>query len=181
MKNETLEKKPEKTVKDEFVYLELDRRRELKYSMKALKLLEQQYEKPMIKLFDYVVEIIVNKDIKVDDVYKLIHAGLIREDPELTLEKTEDILEQSDYHLGNLDELLLMIFSSMASSTPEMKDKIEKKAQSVTLRTVGQKKKKKAGTGRNSSRQRSGSSDGQKITSGDRLQESTTEQSKEAS
>lgn len=179
MKDENLEKKPEKKVsREDFVFLELDRRREIRYGMKGLKMLEQAYshdfissledpkiceycgqkkkhlgscEMPMLEFFDFIGKKITANTISIDDIYKLVWAGLIREDPDITLEQTAELLEKSDYHLGTLHELIATIFVSIGESTPEAKDELVKKAKSVTLTTTG--RKKKVGAGASSSTQ----------------------------
>jgi hypothetical protein len=179
MNDENLGKEPqEKVSTDNFTFLELDRRRELKFSLKGLKMLEQAYEHefipsledpesceycgqkkkqsgicamPMLEFFDFISRRITSNQISTDDIYKLIWAGLIRDDAELTLERTEELLEMSDYHLGTLHELIATIFVSIGESTPEAKDKLLKKTKSVTLTTV--RKRAKTGAGASSSTQ----------------------------
>ena len=175
MSNEVKEPK-EKVSTDNFIFLELDRRRELKFGLGGLKLLEQTYqhehipsledpkiceycgqkkkqsgicEMPMLEFFEFITKRISENRISVDDLYKLVWAGLVREDEKLTLEATVKLLEKSSYHIGTLHELLGTIFISIGESTPEAKDEIIKKMASVTLRTV--KGKKKAGAGASSS------------------------------
>lgn len=173
MNDETLKKEPQiDTSNEDFIFLELDRRRELKFGMRGLKLLEQEYahdfipsladdqtceycgqkktqsgkcEMPMLELFDFIQRKISANKISIPDLYRLVWAGLIKDDPEITVEKTEEILEDSEYHLGTLHELLFTIFESIGASTPEAKKALLKKAKSVTLTTTGRKRKSGAG------------------------------------
>lgn len=168
MSNE-MKKEPQKVKvsTDNFTFLELDRQRELKFGMKGLKLLEQTYghdhissledpkkcefcgqaktqsgicEMPMLEFFDFISRKITENKISIDDINKLVWAGLVKDDKDLTLDQTIELLENSDYHLGTLHELLATIFVSIGESTPEAKDELVKKAKSVTLKTVKKKK-----------------------------------------
>lgn len=173
--SDEVKKKEEKVSTDNFTFLELDRRRELKFGLGGLKLLEQTYqhdhipslddpkiceycgqkkkqsgicEMPMLEFFEFIARRITENSISVDDLYKLVWAGLVRDDDKLTLAATGKLLEKSAYHIGTLHELLGTIFISIGESTPEVKDEIIKKMKGVTLTTV--KKKKKAGRGASS-------------------------------
>lgn len=175
MSDEIKKESQVKVSTDNFTFLELDRQRELKFGLKGLKMLEQTYshdhipslgdpkiceycgqkkkqsgicEMPMLEFFDFISRRINANQMSTDDLYKLVWAGLIRDDKTLTLEQTGELLEDSDYHLGTLHELLATIFVSIGESTPEAKDELIKKAKSVTLKTV--KGRKKAGAGASS-------------------------------
>lgn len=173
MPDEIKKELQEKVSTDDFTFLELDRRRELKFRMRGLKELEQIYthehipsledpkiceyckqkktqsgtcQMPMLEFFDFISRRITENKISIDDLYKLVWAGLIRgDDDDLTLEESTKLLEQSEYHLGTLHELLAAIFISIGESTPEVKDELIKKMQSVTLETVKGKKKRGRG------------------------------------
>lgn len=178
MSDEIKKEPEEKASTDNFHFLELDRRRELKFGLGGLKLLEQTYqhdhipslddpkiceyceqkkkqsgicEMPMLEFFEFIAKRIAENRISVDDLYKLVWAGLVREDEKLTLAATGKLLEKSAYHIGTLHELIGTIFISIGESTPEVKDEIIKKMKGVTLETVKKKGSTKAGRGASSS------------------------------
>lgn len=71
------------------VILELDRVRELRFGFKGLKIIEGMFGKPLL-------EIDLHK-LKSDDIQKIIYAGLVSDDKELTLDEVEDIIDMINY------------------------------------------------------------------------------------
>lgn len=69
-----------------FVVYELDRPRTMRFSIKGIKMIESLFKKDLSE--------IVFEALRPDDLVKVIYAGLCSEDPELTLEKTEELLDQ---------------------------------------------------------------------------------------
>ena len=66
--------------------LELDRPRKLKFGFKAIRLIREHFgEKDVSDLLN----------MKVDEMPIIAWAGLIHEDPDLTIEKVEDLLDSS--------------------------------------------------------------------------------------
>ena len=66
--------------------LELDRPRKLKFGFKAIRLIREHFgEKDVSDLLN----------MKVDEMPIIAWAGLIHEDPNLTIEKVEDLLDSS--------------------------------------------------------------------------------------
>jgi len=154
--------------KKEFVYVKLDRERELRYGFKAIKLLEQEYDDvPFIQLLEELSENLIKGKLSIDQVSFLVYIGLVREDKEMTREKTIELLEESDYDLPSIAELLMKIFQAFLGASPEdMKKDLSKKAASVALamketNSLVEGKKEDSGTGASSVKQPSGSSDGQ--------------------
>jgi len=175
-----------KNVKKEFIYVKLDRERELKYGFKAIKLLEQEYEDiPFIQLLEKLSEDLIKGKLSIDQISFLVYIGLVREDKTITREKTIELLEESDYDLPTIAELLSKIFQAFLGASPEdMKEEISKKAASVALamketNSLVEGKKEASGTGANSVKQPSESSDGQKNISGTQPQGNLSKPSEE--
>lgn len=70
---------------NDVVIIELDKPRQIKYGIKALKVIE--------KLLECKITKINFNDIGIDEMLKLLFAGLSWEDKELTLESLEDLVE----------------------------------------------------------------------------------------
>lgn len=68
------------------VILELDRPRNLRYGSKALKNIE--------KIFNCKITEVKIDNLDIDTVTNLLHVGLQSDDPTLTLEQTEDLLDK---------------------------------------------------------------------------------------
>ena len=71
------------------IVVELDKTRTLKFRRKELKMLEKVFNKKISK--------IGFAELGVDDLSKIIHLGLVHEDPELTVEKTEELIDEYPY------------------------------------------------------------------------------------
>lgn len=70
------------------VGITLDRERRVRFTNKALKILQERYDKPVFKLAE-----IMDQDVRVEDVETFLWAGLTWEDKALTEEQTSDLLE----------------------------------------------------------------------------------------
>ena len=85
----------------EFI-VELDRPRRLKYGFRALRLIREHFgENWSLKQL---------ADLEIDQLIVLLWAGLIWEDPNLTIEKVEELIDQKipeSYTIGNLTNLIL--------------------------------------------------------------------------
>lgn len=68
------------------VILELDRPRELKYGIKALKIIEKTLNCKITKLN--------TEELGTDEILKIILAGLINDDKELNVNKLEDLIDE---------------------------------------------------------------------------------------
>ena len=90
-------------VNNDVVAIELDKTRTLKFRRKELKLLE--------KVFNAKISKINFSELGIDDVTKIIHTGLVHEDSELTLEQTEDLIDNSSTSFGELTKAAMEAFS----------------------------------------------------------------------
>jgi hypothetical protein len=84
----------------EFV-LELDRPRKLKFGFKAIRLIREKFG-------DREISDLMN--MKVDEMSTIAWAGLIHEDPELTVEKVEGLLDErigKDYTVMDIIGILV--------------------------------------------------------------------------
>jgi len=71
------------------IVVEFDRQRTIKFRRKELKMMEKVFGKKISKIaFD---------ELGIDDLSKIIHLGLLHEDPELTLEKAEELIDEYPY------------------------------------------------------------------------------------
>lgn len=137
-------------VKKLFVTLELDKPRELRYGFKALKKLEEHFEAPVIKLLTLLQTKVEDESLTTDDVLVLIWVGLIKDDPSLTKDQLEKIVDESDYSLFDLIDKFQQGFGS---SMPEMDaadlaERVAKLEKKVKLTLPSQ----KTGSGRKSSK-----------------------------
>ena len=168
--------------KREFIYVKLDRERELRYGFKAIKLLEQEYDnKPFLQLLEILSENLMKGEMSIDQLSFLVYIGLVREDKEMTRERAIELLEESDYDLPTIADLLLTIFEAFLGASPELKDEIGKKAARVALamkETDSLVEGEKAGIGVSSDKQHSESLDGMKKNSGTQRRENTSKHSK---
>lgn len=162
--DENIEKKDEvksqsenSEVKPYFFTLELDRPREIRYSWKAIKRLEQHFKLPVIKLLEYLQEKLSSGTISTDDMLEFLWHGLLKDDSELTKDKLEDLLDDSIGGFIELIKLCEKIFEGLAGAMPEavksLKKRVEEGAQEVDLRLPGR-KSRKTGTGKKSSKRR---------------------------
>lgn len=170
--------------KKEFIYVKLDRERELRYGFKAIKLLEQEYDnKPFLQLLEILSEDLMKGKMSIDQLSFLVYIGLIREDKEMTREKTIELLEESDYDLPTIADLLLVIFEAFLGASPELKKEVGKKAARVALAmkemdSLVESEKVASGTGASSGKRPMASSGGQKSISGTQRRENTSKRSK---
>lgn len=72
-------------VNNDTVTVKLDKARTLKFRRKELKLLEKTFGKKLSKI-DF-------EDLGVEELTQMIHLGLTHEDPDLTLEQTEELVD----------------------------------------------------------------------------------------
>ena len=92
------------------ITIELDRTRTLKFRRKELKMLEKVLGKKISK-FD-------PEELGIDELSKIIHLGLIHEDPELTLAKVEEMCDEYPYY-GVLAQKAMEAFAlAMNGPTP---------------------------------------------------------------
>lgn len=146
---------PNEEVKSYFISLELDRPRQLRYGFKAIKKLEQYFNIPVIKLYDFLQEKLVDKTFSSDDLLELLWIGLLKDDKALTKEKLEEILDDSAY---SFVDLVLKIADAFSTSMPEKEkgslvERVGEGAEKVDFRLPGR-KGRKTGTGKSSSKRR---------------------------
>jgi len=127
-------KKGEK-VKPLAIKIHLDKERILKYSFRAIKLLEEKFDVPFGQLDQVLND--TNK-LKVDDVITLIWAGLIHEEKDLKHEQVYELLDASDYSFMDVVDLIAKGFGV---STPEL-DALKKKASTLSMNGTGAKQEK---------------------------------------
>lgn len=70
----------------QYVPITLDKTRNLRYGIKALKIIEDTLDKPM-------AEMDLTK-LKINDLTVFTYAGLVHEDKELTVEKVLDLIDE---------------------------------------------------------------------------------------
>lgn len=92
------------------VVVELDKSRVLKFRRKELKMLEKVFGKKISKL-EFA-------ELGIDDLSKIINLGLIHEDPDLTLEKTEELIDDYPY-FGLLVQKVMEAFTISMSGPKE--------------------------------------------------------------
>lgn len=102
---------------DTFV-VELDRIRTLKFRRKELKMLEKMFNVKSISDLTF-------DNISTDDMTKIIHLGLTHEDPELTLEQAEALIDEYPF-FGVLFKLAMNAFS-VALAGPDAMEIIKNK------------------------------------------------------
>lgn len=76
------------------IVIELDKTRTLKFRRKELKMLEKVFGKKIQKI-DF-------ENMDIDDMTKMIHVGLVHEDPDLTTARTEELLDESEMTFGDM-------------------------------------------------------------------------------
>lgn len=151
-KNEIKSQSKKSEVKPFFITLELDKLRELRFGFKAIKRLEQHFKVPVIKLYDFLQEKINDKTFTSDDLLELLWIGLLKNDPDLTKDKLEDILDDSSY---SFTDLITTIADAFGTSMPEkdeesLKERVEEGAKKVDYQLPS----RKHGTGKRSSKRR---------------------------
>ena len=99
---------------NDIILIKLDKERTLKFRRKELKLLEKSFGKKISKI-DF-------SDLGIDDLTKIIHTGLLHEQPELTLEQAEELIDNSDMPFGDLIKAAMQAFS-IALAGPGTNDK----------------------------------------------------------
>jgi hypothetical protein len=95
------------------IVIKLDKERTLKFRRKELKLLE--------KLFNKKISQIGFDDIDIDSITKMIHLGLLHEDAELTIEKAEELVDESEMTFGEMTKAVMEAFS-IAMGGPKISD-----------------------------------------------------------
>ena len=110
--------------------LKLDEERELRFGFRALRKLRQDLGG---KSLDELL------DIKVDEIPVVLHAGLVWEDKELTLDKVEELLDETIGKKYTIIELTTIALEALAS---QMGVDL-KKALASTLEEEDPKEKKK--------------------------------------
>lgn len=84
--------------------LELDKTRNLRYGMKALSLIEQKLNKPIMNMdFD---------SLSVTDIAVIIWAGLVHEDKELTVDRVMDLVDEH----STIPEVSMAVMKAFQSS-----------------------------------------------------------------
>lgn len=84
--------------------IKLDRERKLKYGFKALRLLRQRYSAS-------IQEVLQN--ISVDEMPVFVWAGLIWEDPSLTIERVEELLDEKVPHEYTPLQIVELVYDAM--------------------------------------------------------------------
>jgi len=82
----------------------LDRERKLKYGFKALRLLKQRFSIPIQDIM---------KNISVEDMPIFVWAGLIWGDPDLTVEKVEELLDEKVPDQYTLIQIMKIVFDAL--------------------------------------------------------------------
>ncbi|MHB8077428.1 hypothetical protein [Desulfosporosinus fructosivorans] len=100
---------------NDLTVIKLDRERTLKFRRKELKLLEKTFGKKISK--------IEFEDMGIDDVTKMIHLGLLYEDSELTLEKAEELVDNSAMTFGEMMMAVMEAFKISMSGPNENNNK----------------------------------------------------------
>ena len=85
------------------ITIELDKPRVLKFRRKELKMLEKVFGKKITEI-DF-------PGMNIDDITKMIHIGLTHEDSDLTIEKTEELLDDSELTFGEMMKDTMDAFS----------------------------------------------------------------------
>jgi hypothetical protein len=101
---------------NDLVTVELDKVRTLKFTRKALKSLENVLGAKMSKI-DF-------EQLGVDEMTKMVHLGLLHEDEALTLEKTEQLIDECPYFgviAGKAIEAFALAINGPVKGKPEKK------------------------------------------------------------
>lgn len=86
-------------------HIKLDREREVRLRNKAISQVEKRFKRPFIELMQ------LGQKLPVEEQLYILYAGLKHEDPQLTLERVEELVDE---HL-NLTQLM----GAVASATME--------------------------------------------------------------
>ena len=102
-------------MKQDGVLIELDRDRELRLSYKAIKLLKSKFEIDVMKINTATFDL--------ETVAKIFFVSLLHEDPTLTYEQTEDLIDDKPlkYCLGKVTELMESTFEMEDKESPNTK------------------------------------------------------------
>jgi len=84
--------------------IKLDRERKLKYGFKALRLLRQQFSAS-------IQEVLQN--ISIDEMPRFVWAGLIWEDPSLTIERVEELLDEKVPDVYTPLQIVKLVYDAM--------------------------------------------------------------------
>ena len=103
--------------KDDMSYegepIKLDRLRHVKYTIKGLKIIAKKHGS-VIKAFNDLKTMNTDFDVEtMDNLVLLLHAGLIHEDPKLTIDDVENMLT-----LENIKVVFYAILQSFSESSP---------------------------------------------------------------
>jgi len=85
--------------------IKLDKDRHLKYGFKAIRLLRERFSKP----FTQVLE------LAVDEVPAFVWAGLVWEDNALTVEKVEEMLDETIPERYTMQSIMALISNALTS------------------------------------------------------------------
>jgi len=102
---------------NDLVIIELDKSRELKFRRKELKILE--------KVLNAKISKINFSDFGIEELTKVIHTGLLHEDPSLTLEQIEELIDNSTMTFGELSAASMDAFSISMGGKKRVKEVIE--------------------------------------------------------
>ena len=78
--------------------IKLDKVRNLRYSMRALSIIEKSFGKPLAKI-DW-------NNMMIDELITVLWAGLVHEDKELTKERLFDIIEELELNYDDLQNAI---------------------------------------------------------------------------
>ena len=99
----------------------LDRTRHIKYTIKGLKLIARKFGS-VVKAFNDMQKINQDFDVQtMDNITLLLHAGLVHEDPKLTIDDVENMLT-----MVNIPIVFTKIIVAFNGSTPEPKENDDK-------------------------------------------------------
>lgn len=97
--------------------IKLDKVRHIKYTIKGLKIIAKKFGS-VVKGFNDMKAINLDFDEEsMDNLALLLYAGLIYEDPKLTLDSVENFLT-----IGNMGKVFRKIMIAFNESTPKPKD-----------------------------------------------------------
>lgn len=95
----------------------LDKPRHLKYTIKGLKIIAKKYGS-VVEAFNKMKTMNANFDTEtMDDIVMLLHAGLIHEDEDLTIDRVENMLT-----MNNIPKIFAKIIEAFNGSMPQAED-----------------------------------------------------------
>ena len=104
----------------------LDRIRHIKYTIKGLKIIAKKHGS-VVKAFNDMQKMNQDFDVEtMDNLVLLLHAGLIHEDPKLSIDDVENMLT-----MDNLTPIFYKIITAFSGSTPEPKEDEEENGEDV--------------------------------------------------